>query len=174
MYSAWFGTTFRRVLNLYKLKSGDLISGGRQILQNVLIIWSPLLFFNLKIFLDPDSWSLIRFQSILHQSGRFSSEPWNFLKLKRGDLISGGEPILQNIWIIWSSLLYINFKGFLDPNSPSFIRFQSILHESGRVFSEFWNFYKLMSGDLISGGNQFCRMSELFGGPCYFLILKLF
>ena len=84
------------------------------------------------------------------------------------------EPILQNVWIIWSPLLYFNFKSFLDPNSSSFIRFQSILHESGRLFSESWNFYKLKRGDLISGGNQFCRMSELFGPPSCISILKVF
>ena len=86
-----------------------------------------------------------------------------FLQIKEGGPNFWGEPILQNDWIIWSPLLYFNFKSFLDPNSSSFIRFQSILHESGRLFSESWNFYKLKRGDLISGWNQFCRKSELFG-----------
>ena len=96
-----------------------------------------------------------------------------FLQIKEGGPNFWGEPILQNVWIIWSPLLYFNFKSFLDPNSPSFIRFQSILHESGKLFSESWNFYKLKRGDLISRGNQFCRMSELFGSPFWFLILKV-
>ena len=96
-----------------------------------------------------------------------------FLQIKEGGPNFWGEPILQNVWIIWSPLLYFNFKSFLDPNSSSFIRFQSILHESGRLFSESWNFYKLKRGDLISGGNQFCRKSELFGPPFCISILKV-
>ena len=96
-----------------------------------------------------------------------------FLQIKEGGPNFWGEPILQKVWIIWSPLLYFNFKSFLDPNSPSFIRFQSILHESGRLFSESWNFYKLKRGDLISGENQFCRKSELFGPPFCISILKV-
>ena len=96
-----------------------------------------------------------------------------FVQIKEGGPNFWGEPILQNVWIIWSPLLYFNFKSFLDPNSSSFIRFQSILHEWGRLFSESWNFYKLKRGDLISGRNQFCRMSELFGPPFCISILKV-
>ena len=96
-----------------------------------------------------------------------------FLQIKEGGPNFWGEPILQNVWIIWSPLLYFNFKSFLDPNSSSFIRFQSILHESGRLFSESWNFYKLKRGDLISGWNQFCRKSELFGPPFCISVLKV-
>ena len=84
------------------------------------------------------------------------------------------EPILQKLRIIWSPLLFFNFKRFLDPNSLSFIRFQSVLNESGTLFSGSWNFYKLKSGDLISGGNQFCKMSELFGPSSCFSISKVF
>ena len=36
-----------------------------------------------------------------------------------------------------------------------------------------WNFYKLQMGDLISGGNQFCKKSELFGPPFCISILKV-
>ena len=96
-----------------------------------------------------------------------------FLQIKEGGPNFWGEPILQNVWIIWSPLLYFNFKSFLDPNSLSFIRFQCILHDSGVLFSEPWNFYKLKRGDLISGGNQFCRKSELFGPSICILILKV-
>ena len=83
------------------------------------------------------------------------------------------EPIFLKVWIICSPLLYFNFKSFTDPNSSSFIRFQCILHDSGVLFSESWNFYKLKRGDLISGGNQFCRKSELFGPPFCISILKV-
>ena len=84
-----------------------------------------------------------------------------------------GKPILQKVWAIWSPLLYFNFKSFMGPDSSSFIRFQCILYDSGVFFSESSNFYKLKGKDLISGGNQFCRMSELFG-PCFWSwILKV-
>ena len=53
----------------------------------------------------------------------------------------------------------------MDPSSLSFIRFQYILHDSGVLFSESSNFYQLKIEDLISGGNQFRRKSELFGLP---------
>ena len=99
---------------------------------------------------------------------------FKFVQIKEGGSNFWREPILQNVWIIWSPLLYFSFKSFLDPNSSSFIRFQSILHQSGRLFSESWNFEKLKRGNLISGGNQFCTISELFGPPFCTSILKLF
>ena len=158
------------------------------ILQKVWIIWSPLLYLNFKRFTDPNSSSCSRFQWILHDSGVLFSESWNFYKLKRGDLISWGNQfcrkselfvrrfcisILQKVWIIWFPLQYFNFKSFMDPNSSSLIRFQCILRDSGVLFSESWNFYKLKRGDLISGGNEFCRKSELFGSPFCISILKV-
>ena len=99
---------------------------------------------------------------------------FKFVQIKEGGPNFWGEPILQNVSIIWSPLLYFNLKSSMDPNSSSFITFQSILHDSGRLFWESWNFYKLKRGDLISGGNQFCGMSELFGTPFCISILKLF
>ena len=96
-----------------------------------------------------------------------------FVQIKERGFNFWGEPIFQNVWIIWSPLLYLNLKSPIDPTSSSFIRFQSILHEWGRLFSESWNFYKLKRGDLISGRNQFCRMSELFGPHFCISILKV-
>ena len=96
-----------------------------------------------------------------------------FLQIKVGGPNFWVEPILQKVWIIWSLLLYLNFKSFVDPNSSTFIRFQCILHDSGIFFSESWNFHKLKWGDLISEGNQFCRRSELFGPPFSIWFLKV-
>ena len=96
-----------------------------------------------------------------------------FLQIKEGGPNFWGEPILQNVWIIWSPLLYFNFKSFLDPKSSSFIRFQCILHDWGLLFSESWRVYKLKRGDLMSWRNQFCRNSELFGPPFCISILKV-
>ena len=96
-----------------------------------------------------------------------------FLQVKEGGPNFWGEPIFQKVWIIWSRLLYLNFKSFLDPNSSSFTRFECILQDPGVLFSESWNFYKLKRGDLIPWGNQFCRKSELFGPLFCISILKL-
>ena len=89
-----------------------------------------------------------------------------FLPFREGGPNFSGEPILQKVRVIWSPLLCFNFKSFRDSNSLSFSRFQCIVHDSGALFSESWNIYKLKRGDLISGWNQFCRKSELFG-PCF-------
>ena len=126
---------FSAFLKLIKLMRGYLISWGEPILQNGWIIWSPLLYFNFRNLNDPNSLSFIRYQCLLHDSAVLFSDFWNFLKLKRGDLNSCGEPILQNGWIIWSPLLYSNFRSLKDPNSLSFIRFQCILHDSAVLFS---------------------------------------
>ena len=142
-------------------------------MQKVWIIWSPLLYFNFKSFMDPNSSWFIRFQCILHDSGVLISEVWNFYKLKRGNLISRGKEFLRKVWIMWWPLLYFNFKSFMEPNHSSLIRFQWILHNWGVLFSESRNFYKLKRGDLISWGKQFCRMYELFGLFFCISILKV-
>ena len=96
-----------------------------------------------------------------------------FLQIKEGGPNFWGESILENGWIIWSPLLYFNFKSFKDANYLSFIRFQCMLHDSGVLFWELWNFYKLKRGDLISGENQFCRTAELFGRSFCISMLKV-
>ena len=138
------------------------------------MIWSPLFYLNFKSFSDPNPSSFIRFQCILHDSGVIFSEFGDFYNLKRGDLIYYGNQFYRkNGWIIWSPLLYFNFKNFNDPNFSSFFRFQSILYDSGALLFEFWNFYKLKRVDLIYEGNQFCRTAELFGSSFYISILKM-
>ena len=96
-----------------------------------------------------------------------------FLQIKDGGANLWWEPILQNVWIIWSPLLYFNSKSFMEPNSLSLIRFLCIGYDTGVLLKEPWSFYKLKRGDLICGGNQFCRMSELFGPPFCISILKV-
>ena len=71
---------------------------------------------------------------------------FKFLQIKVGAANFWGEPIFQKVWLIWSLLLDLNFKSFLDPNSSLFIRYQCILHDSGVLFIESWNFYKLKRG----------------------------
>ena len=130
------------------------------------------------------------------QSTYFSPVFWNSLRFKRGPNFQGWgkKPILQNnwiawskgawflgrnqallknSWIIWSPLVYFNFKTFKDTNSSSFIRFPCVLCDSEDFLSASRNFYKLERGDLISGGNQFSKKSELFGPPFCISILKI-
>ena len=91
-----------------------------------------------------------------------------------GDLISWREPVLQKGWIIWSPLLYFNFKSFEDQNFSSFIRFQSILHDSGVLFSDFSNFHKLKGRVQISWGEQILRNGWIICSPVlYFSFDKL-
>ena len=125
---------------------------GEPILQNVWIIWSPILHFNLKGCIDPNSF--IHYISMYY--ARFRSTfltVFKFLQTKNGRPNFWREPILPNVWIIWSAFLYFNLKSSRDLNSSSFIRFQSLFHESAVLFSESWNFYKLKRG--AGGGPNF-------------------
>ena len=91
MHSAWFRSTFLRVLKFIQIKDGVPNFWGEPILQKVWIIWSPLLNFNFKSFMYPNFLSFIRFQCILYDSLVLFSESGNFYKLKTGDLISRGN-----------------------------------------------------------------------------------
>ena len=139
MHFVWFRSTCLRVFKFVQIKEGAFNFWGKPSFENVWFIWSSLLYLDPKTPMDPNSSSFIRFQSILHERARLFSESWNFYKLKRVDLISGGNQILQSVWFIWSALLYFNFKSFLDPNSSSFIRFPCILFHSGVLLSGFSN-----------------------------------
>ena len=150
MHSAWFRSNFLRLSKFPQIKEGAPNFLGTTNSAETLKYLVPLLYFNFKSLKNPDSSSFIRSQSFLHHSGEPFSDLSNFPKLKSGDLISLGQRTLQNGWIIWSPLLYLNFKSFNDPNSSSLIRFQRILHDSGIIFSDFSNFRKLQRGDLIS------------------------
>ena len=138
----------------------DLISESKQICRmSQLYGPSPLLYFNLKSSMDPNTSSFIRFQSFVHESGILFSGSRNFCKLKSGDLISKGNQFWGMSELFGPpTVLYFDLKSSMDPNSALFSSFQSFLYESGVLFLESWNFYKLKSWYLISGWNQFCRM----------------
>ena len=142
MHSSWFISTFFRVFKFLQISEGGPSFWHEPILQKVWIIWPPsppLLYVNFKSFMDNFSSSFIRFQCIPHDSGVLFADSWNLYKLKRGDLLSGGNQFCRK-WDICSPFLYFNFKSFTEPNSSSFIRFQCILHDSGVHFSESWNY----------------------------------
>ena len=107
MISAWFRSTFLRVLKFLEIKKVDLISGGNQLCR-MSKLFVPLLYFNLKNSMDPNSSSFTRFQSFLHESKEVFWQSWNFRKLKIGGPNFWGEPILQNVWIIWSPSICIS------------------------------------------------------------------
>ena len=117
MHSTWFSSTFLKFLKFRQIKERGLnFFGGTNSAErmNYLI---HLLYLNFRSLKDSNSLSFIRFQCFLHDSVVLFSAFLNFVKLKRGDLISPGDPILQNGRIIWSPLLYFNFRNFKDPNS---------------------------------------------------------
>ena len=99
------GILFSESSNFYKKKRGGPNFWGEVILQKVWIIWSTQLYFNFKSFTDSNSLSFLRVQCIVHDSGVLFPQSQKFYKLKKGDLISRGELILQKVWIIWSPLL---------------------------------------------------------------------
>ena len=96
MHSAWFRSTFRRVLKFLQIKEVGPNFWVEPILQKVWIICSPILYFNFKSFMHPNFSSFIRFQCILHDSGVPFPESSNFDKLKRSDPVSGGNQIWRN------------------------------------------------------------------------------
>ena len=148
---------FSIIWDFLKLKGGPNFWGEANSAEGLRYLVPPLLlYFMFRNLKDPNSLSIIRFQwflrnslsfftfqCVLHDSVVLFSVIWDFLKLKRGDLISWGEPILQNSWIIWSPLLCFNFRNFKHTNSSSFIRFQWVLRDSAVLFSLFWNYPKL-------------------------------
>ena len=168
MYFVWFTSTSLRVLKFVQIKGEGFNLCGEPIFQKVWIIWSPLLYFNLKSSMDPNYSSFIRFQSIMHELGKVLWESSNFYKLKMGDIICGLDEFCKMSDLFGPPLLYFNFKSFFDPNSSPFISFRCIFYDSGVLLSGFSNFYKFKTGDLLSGWNQFCRMSGLFGPPSVF------
>ena len=95
------------------------------------------------------------------------------LEIKKGRPNFWGSQFWRKSKFFLFPLLYMNFKGFVDPNSLLFIRFQCILHYSRVLLSEHWNFYKWKNGELISWVNQFCRKSNLFCPLFCISILKL-
>ena len=163
MHSVWLRSTFLRVLKFLQIKEGEPNFKGEPISQRVRLIWSPLLYFNFKCFLDPTSSSFIGFRLVV-----------KLLQIYEGGLNFWGEPILKKVWIMWSPFQYFNFKSFLDLSPSSFARFQYILQDSGVLSSEFLNFYKLKRGHLIFWRKTFSRKSELFGPPFCISILKVF
>ena len=162
MHSALFRSTFLRVLKFLQIKEWGPNFWGEPIMKKVLFgprfCISILKVLRVQIHLHYISMHFVWFRSLFLRVFKFLHiKEWGpnfwgkpilqkvwviwvkFVQIKQGGSDFWVEPILQNVWIIWSSLLYFNFKSFLDPNPLSFIRFQWILHDWGVPFSDFWN-----------------------------------
>ena len=174
MYSAWFTSTFLRVLKCLQIKERGPNFWGEPILQKVSIIWSPFLYLNFKNFMGPNWLSFIRFQCILHDSGVLFSESWYVYKSKRVDLTSWGNQFWRKSELFNSPPLYFNFKSFVDPKSLSFISFQCILYDSGVPFSEYSNFQKLKRRDLICWGESILQKVWIIWSPLLYFNFKTF
>ena len=143
----WFTSTIVSFLRFLQIKEGrPNFLGWTNSVERLHHLVS-LLYFSFRNLKDPNSSRFISYQWVLDEATLILSIFWNLFKLRRGDLISWGEPILQNGWIIWSPLLYFNFRVLNYSNSWSFIRFQWILNDSQASFSFFWNIVKLRRGD---------------------------
>ena len=173
MHSTRFSSTFLSFFKFPQIKEGGPNFLGGTNSAERLNYFLPLVYFNSKNLRDPNYSSSSRFQCILHDSAVLFAVFSKFLKLKRGELISCGEPILQNGWIIESPLVYFNFKNLRDPNSSSSSRFQCILQDSAVLFSVFANFLKLKRGNLISWGEPILQNGWIIWSPFCISILKI-
>ena len=117
-------------------------------------LFGPLLYFNVLSLKDKNSLSFTRFQCIVLGSAALFSSFENVLKLKRGDLISWGETILEcRTAELFGSPFCISFlQVWRNQVIFSFIRFQCIVHDSAGTFIDFQNSLKLKRGELISWG----------------------
>ena len=172
MYSTWLWSTFWDFSNFHKLKRGDQIFGENQFCRKSELFDPPLLSFNFKSFKDPNSSSFIRFQCNLHDSGIPFSNFWNLYKLKPGTEFLGGNQSWRKSESFGTpfciSVLKVSRTQILC-HSLDFHAFCMIEEYLSQIL---WNFYKLKRGPNFLG-NQFCRKSELFGGPPFCIwILK--
>ena len=152
------GVLFWESWNFYKLKRWDLISWWNQFCR-MTKLFGPLSCISIvKVFYTQILRHSLHFNAFCMIQEYFSQRLW-ISSNQRGVPNFWGKPILRNVWIIWFPRFYFNLNSSMDTNFLSFIKFQSLLYESGVLFSESENIYKLKRGDLISGRNQFLRMS---------------
>ena len=118
---------------IHQIQEGDLIASGNNSAEQLNHLVPPSVF-NFRNLKDRNSLLFITFQRILPDSAVLLSRFRIFFKLKRGDVICWGEPILQKSGIIWSPLLCFNFRSLKGPISLPFITFQCILLDSAVLF----------------------------------------
>ena len=84
MHSAWFRSTFLRVLKCLQIKEGGPNFWGNQFCRKSELFGPPFRIFILKVLWTENHRHSLDFNLIF-------AESWNFYKLKRGDLISWGN-----------------------------------------------------------------------------------
>ena len=163
MQFVWFRSTFLRVLKFLQLKEWGLISAENQFCRKSELFGTtpPFCISISKVFWTQTFGHSLDFNAFLWFRNTFLRF-LKFLRIKQGWLNFWGGPILQNVCITWSPLLYFNFKSFMVTISSSFIIFQCKLHNLGVLFSEPWNFYKLKRGTWPLGRNNFAESVNYF------------
>ena len=147
------------------------IKDGEPVVQNGKVIWYSILYFNIKYLNDPNFSWFIRFQCILHDSAVLLSVFENFFKLKRGDLISSKEPILENGWLIWSPLLYFNIKLWRTQILPHLLDFNAF-YMIQQYFCNFWKCPQIKERSLNFLGEQILQNDWIIWSPLLFFIIK--
>ena len=123
MHSAWLRSNFHRVLKFLQIKEVGRNFWKEPILQKVWIICSPLSVFQFWKFYEPKF--IVIYQISMHSAWFRSTfvRVLKFQEIKEKEPNFLGEPVLQKVWMIWSPLLYFNFKSFVDQISLLFIRY---------------------------------------------------
>ena len=124
------GVFFPELWNFYKLRRGDLISLGNQFCRKSALFGPPFSISVLKVLQTKSLRHWLDFNAFTSTFLRVLK----YLQIKEGRPNFWVKPILQNVWIIWYTLLYFDFQSFPDQKYSSFIRLQWILHDSGVLF----------------------------------------
>ena len=119
--------------NFCKLRTGDLISGDNQFCR-MSELFGPPSVSQFEKFPRPKFCAI--YQLSIHFVGLSSSSlrVFKFLQIKKWDLLSGVNQFCRMSELFVPPLLHFNLKSSEEPNSASFVRFQSIVHESGTLF----------------------------------------
>ena len=118
--STWLSRTFSHIFKIsWNWRRRTWFVGEKQFCRRAELFGPPFYISILKALRTQILCHSLGFNAFCMIQKYFSQTFSNFRKLKREDLISWGKLILQKGWIIWSPLLYFNFKSFEDPNSLS-------------------------------------------------------
>ena len=141
MGSTWFSSTFVSFLIFRQIKNGrPNFLGGTNYAERLNYLVLPL-YFNFRNLKDPNSSSLIRFQWVLNDSPVLFSIFWNFVKVKRGGLISWGKQF-RRMAELFALPFYISFSEIWRTQN-----FRHSLDSNGfhMIQQYFYHFFKISS-----------------------------
>ena len=111
MHSTRFRSTILSFFRFPQIKErGPNFFGGTNSAEQLNYLAPPLLYFNFKNLRNPNSSSSSRFQCFLHNSAVLFSVFSNFLKLKRGDVISWGNQFCRTAELFGAPFCISIFK----------------------------------------------------------------